>query len=124
MYDDTSMYAVIATGGKQERVEVGSRVNVERLGAPEGETVTLSPVLIVDGDEVLAQPEELAGTTVEARVVGAAKGPKVRGFTYKAKTRARRRFGHRQQYTTVEVTAIGAKRSPAPRKRRTESEST
>ncbi|MGB9113190.1 MAG: 50S ribosomal protein L21 [Acidimicrobiales bacterium] len=110
------MYAVITTGGKQERVEVGTRVDVERLGAPEGETVRLAPVLIVDGDSVLAEPAELAGTSVEARVVGSAKGPKVRGFTYKAKGRARRRFGHRQQYTTIEVTAIGAK--PAPRKRR------
>lgn len=110
------MYAVITTGGKQERVEVGTRVDVERLGAPEGETVRLAPVLIVDGDSVLAEPAELAGTSVEAQVVGSAKGPKVRGFTYKAKGRARRRFGHRQQYTTIEVTAIGAK--PAPRKRR------
>ncbi len=112
------MYAVITTGGKQERVEVGTRVDVERLGAPEGETVRLAPVLIVDGDTVLAEPAELAGTSVEARVVGSAKGPKVRGFTYKPKARARRRFGHRQQYTTVEVTAIGAKPAPAPRKRR------
>jgi large subunit ribosomal protein L21 len=117
------MYAVVATGGKQERVEVGTRLDVERLGAPEGETVTLSPVLIVDGDEVFAEPAQLAGTSVEARVVGSAKGPKVRGFTYKAKARARRRFGHRQHYTTIEVTAISAKANarPTPRKRRAES---
>ena len=115
------MYAVIATGGKQERVEVGTRVDVERLGASEGETVSLSPVLIVDGDTILAEPADLAGTNVEARVVGSATGPKIRGFTYKAKARARRRFGHRQHYTTVEITAISAKASPAPRKRRAES---
>jgi large subunit ribosomal protein L21 len=117
LYDGGAMYAVIRSGGKQERVEVGTRVDVERLGAPEGETVRLAPVLVVDGDTVLAEPKELAGQSVEARVVGSAKGPKVRGFTYKAKARARRRFGHRQQYTTIEVTAIGA-RTAAPRKRR------
>jgi large subunit ribosomal protein L21 len=115
------MYAVIATGGKQERVEVGTRLDVEQLGAPEGETVTLSPVLIVDGDEVFVEPAQLAGTSIEARVVGRATGPKVRGFTYKPKARARRRFGHRQHYTTIEITAISAKPGKAaPRKRRAE----
>ncbi|MGA8297223.1 MAG: 50S ribosomal protein L21 [Acidimicrobiales bacterium] len=115
------MYAVIATGGKQERVEVGTRIDVEQLSASEGESVTLSPVLIVDGDSVLAEPAELAGTSVEARIVGATKGPKVRGFTYKPKTRARRHFGHRQHYTTLEVTAITAEATPAPRKSRAKS---
>jgi large subunit ribosomal protein L21 len=102
------MYAVIATGGKQERVEVGTRVDVELLGAGLGEEVTFAPVLLVDGDAVTADPVGLDGATVSATVVGEAKGPKITGFTYKPKARARRRFGHRQHYTTIEITAIAA----------------
>jgi large subunit ribosomal protein L21 len=102
------VYAVIKTGGKQERVEEGQRVAVELLGAGDGEEVSFSPVLVVDGATVLATPGELAGATVSARVVGGEKGPKVRGFVYKPKTRGRRKWGHRQHYTTIEVTAITA----------------
>ncbi|MDA8292254.1 MAG: 50S ribosomal protein L21 [Actinomycetota bacterium] len=100
------MYAVIATGGKQERVEVGSRVDVELLGAGIGEEVTFSPVLVVDGESVHAAPAALAAATVSARVVGETAGPKVTGFTYRPKARGRRRFGHRQHYTRIEITAI------------------
>jgi large subunit ribosomal protein L21 len=100
------VYAVIKAGGKQERVEEGQRLAVELLGASRGEEVSLAPVLLVDGPTVLATPAELAGATVRARVLGEAKGPKVRGFVYKPKTRSRRRWGHRQRYTTVEVLSI------------------
>jgi len=101
------MYAVIATGGKQYRVAEGERLDVERLGATDGE-VTFAPVLVVDGDTVLAGADGLAGATVTARVVGEAAGPKIRGFTYKPKTNNRRRWGHRQHYATIEITAITA----------------
>jgi ribonuclease E len=101
-----AMYAVIATGGKQEKVESGQRVNVELLDAAQGADVTFSPILLVDGDEVRATPEALAGATVTARVVGLAKGPKIQGFTYKRRTNQRRRYGHRQHYTTIEITSI------------------
>ena len=100
------MYAVIKTGGKQERVEEGQTLAVELLSAAEGEEVTFDPVLVVDGDTVLARRQELAAARVSARVIGATKGPKVRGFTYKPKTRARRSWGHRQRYTTIEITSI------------------
>ncbi|MFM7536680.1 MAG: 50S ribosomal protein L21 [Acidimicrobiales bacterium] len=100
------MYAVIATGGKQERVAEGQRLNVEKLSAAEGEEVSFTPVLVVDGDVVLATPAELVGASVAGRVVGAAKGPKINGFTYKRRTNQRRRFGHRQHYTVVEITRI------------------
>ena len=100
------MYAVIATGGKQEKVASGQRVNVELLDAAEGSDVTFTPILLVDGDEVRATPDALAGATVTARVVGTAKGPKINGFTYKRRTNQRRRYGHRQHYTTIEITAI------------------
>ena len=99
------MYAVIKTGGKQFRVEEGQRLDVERLPSDEAD---LTPVLVVDGDTVLATPDQLASAKVSIRVVGEAKGPKVRGFTYKPKTRARRSWGHRQRYTTIEITGISA----------------
>ena len=100
------MYAVIATGGKQERVESGQRIDVELLGVSDGAEVTFAPVLLVDGDDVLATPAQLEGAAVTGTVVGTSKGPKINGFTYKRRTNQRRRFGHRQHYTTVEITGI------------------
>jgi large subunit ribosomal protein L21 len=102
------MYAVIKTGGKQYRVAQGDRLDVELLGpsADADGAVSLAAVMLVDGDEVLATPQQLEGATVSARVVGEAKGPKIRGFTYKNKSNQRRRWGHRQHYSTIEITAI------------------
>jgi large subunit ribosomal protein L21 len=99
------MYAVIATGGKQYKVETGQQLDVERLGVDEG-SVELRPVMLVDGASVLATPGELGGASVTAKVVGPAKGPKIDGFTYKNKSNNRRRWGHRQHYTTIEITSI------------------
>jgi large subunit ribosomal protein L21 len=103
------VYAVIKTGGKQERVEEGQTVAVERLTASSGDDLAFEPILLVDGETVLAGPAQLAGATVSAKVVGAAAGPKVRGFTYKPKSRGRRAWGHRQKYTTIEITGISRK---------------
>ena len=100
------MYAAISTGGKQHRVTEGQRLDVERLGGAPGEALTFQPVLLVDGDDVLAGPGALAGAQVNAVVVGDAKGPKIIGFTYKPKSNNRRRWGHRQRYTTIEITGI------------------
>ena len=97
------MYAVIKTGGKQYRVSEGQRLDIERGS---GETVTLAPVLVVDGSDVLSTPAQLAGASVNARVVGEAKGPKINGFVYKNKTNSRKKWGHRQHYTTIEITSI------------------
>lgn len=99
------MYAVIRTGGKQARVAEGDTLEVELLGVDEGAEVTFTPVLLVDGDTVLGGAD-LAGATVSGRVIGQAKGPKITGFTYKNKSRSRRRFGHRQHYDRVEITGI------------------
>ena|SRR5687767_11133225 len=100
------MYAVIKTGGKQEKVAEGQRVDVELLDGDEGSEVTFTPVLLVDGDTVVAKADDLTGASVSARIVGLTKGPKIRGFTYKNKSRSRRRWGHRQKYTTIEITGI------------------
>jgi large subunit ribosomal protein L21 len=100
------MYAVIASGGKQEKVSEGQQVQVELLDAEEGSDVSLTPVMVVDGDTVLATPDELKNAAVTARVVGVAKGPKINGFTYKKRTNQRRRYGHRQKYHVLEITSI------------------
>ena len=97
------MYAVIQTGGKQYRVAEGDRLDVELL---DGDDVTLQPVLVVDGEQVLSTRAALDGVSVTARIVGHAKGPKIRGFTYKNKSNQRRHWGHRQHYSTIEITAI------------------
>ena len=100
------MYAVIATGGKQHRVQEGEQVHVELLDAEQGSEVSLTPVLLVDGATVLSTPDQLKGATVTAKVVGWAKGPKINGFTYKRRTNQRRRYGHRQKYHVIEITSI------------------
>jgi len=100
------MYAVIESGNKQERVTEGQQIHVDLLQAEQGSDVSLTPVLLVDGDTVLATPDQLKGSAVTARVVGFAKGPKIDGFTYKRRTNQRRRYGHRQKYTVVEITSI------------------
>ena len=102
------MYAVIATGGKQERVAEGQRLNVELLGLDEGADVSFDPILVVDGEQVLVTPAQLKGAKVTAKVVGEAAGPKINGFTYKRRTNQHRRFGHRQHYTTIEILKISS----------------
>jgi len=87
-------------------VAEGQQLRVELLGLPTGSDIELDPVLVVDDDRVLATPEQLTGAVVAARIVGEELGPKIRGFTYQAKARRRRRWGHRQHYATVEITAI------------------
>ena len=100
------MYAVIASGGKQEKVTEGQQVALELLDAEVGAEVTLTPVLIVDGSTVLATPGQLAGASATGKIVGTQKGPKIDGFTYKRRTNQRRRYGHRQHYQVVEITSI------------------
>jgi large subunit ribosomal protein L21 len=99
------MYAVVATGGKQYRVTEGQVLDVELTGEV-GSEIDLPVVMVVDGDTVLVTPDQLQGSGVRAKIVGEAKGPKIVGFTYKNKTNQRRRFGHRQQYSTLEISSI------------------
>ena len=99
------MYAVIKTGGKQYRVAEGETIEVERLGDV-GSTVEIPAVMVVDGDDVLATPDQLGSASVTANVVDEVKGPKINGFTYKNKSNQRRRWGHRQTYARIEITKI------------------
>jgi large subunit ribosomal protein L21 len=103
------MYAIIRTGGKQYRVEQGQRLLVERLPDPEGATVTLEPLLYRDDDAVF-DADALAKVEVQATVLGHVRGPKLRVFKFKPKRGYRRRTGHRQELTRIEVTKIGPQR--------------
>jgi large subunit ribosomal protein L21 len=96
------MYAVIRTGGKQYKVAEGERLEVEKVS---GDELSFVPLMLVDGDTVLAGPAA-AGASVAARVVGEGRGKKIRGFTYKNKTNQRKRWGHRQSFSTIEITGI------------------
>src|SRR5262245_47194818 len=105
------MYAVIATGGKQYRVEQGEQLEVERLTGDAGSELELTPVLLVDGDTVLATRSELGNAKVKVKLVGETRGPKIDGFTYKPKSNQRRHYGHRQDLSVIEVTSITKGRS-------------
>lgn len=99
------MYAVIRTGGKQYRVEEGDTLQVELVGDVGG-SVDLTPVMVVDGDNVLATRDQLKGASVSAEVVDTVRGDKINGFTYKNKSNQRRRWGHRQNYNSITITKI------------------
>jgi large subunit ribosomal protein L21 len=100
------MYAIVKTGGKQYRVEQDQTLLVERLPASDGESVTLQPLLLVDGTDVI-DGEDLASVTVEARVVAHERGPKLRIVKFKPKRGYKRRTGHRQELTRIQVTSLG-----------------
>jgi large subunit ribosomal protein L21 len=100
------VYAIVRNGGRQEKVSVGDTLLIDDLTPGSGDTVTLPAVLVVDDGVVTTDNDDLAGVTVEAEVLGAAKGPKIHILKYKNKTGYRKRQGHRQHYTRVRITAI------------------
>jgi len=100
------VYAIVNSGGRQEKVAVGDVVVVDRLAAAAGETVELPALLLVDGTAVTSDAAALAKIKVTAEVVRAEKGPKIDILRYKNKTGYRRRQGHRQQLTRLKVTGI------------------
>ncbi len=108
------MYAIVRTGGKQYRVEPGQRLLVERLPADVGTTVSLEPLLF-RSDEVAFDQDSLARVQVSAKVLAHERGPKLRVFKFKPKRGYKRRTGHRQELTRIEVAEIksGAARSRA-----------
>lgn len=100
------MYAVVESGGKQYRVAVGDVIEVEKLNASDGDEVVLDRVLMIGGDSVKVGAPLVEGAKVTAKVVGSGKHPKILVFKYKPKKNYRRRFGHRQPYTKLEITKI------------------
>src|SRR5947209_6834179 len=99
------MYAIVKTGGKQYRVERGQRLLVERLPADEGASVALEPVLY-RSDETIFDADGLGRVQVQARVLAHVRGEKLRVFKFKPKRGYKRRTGHRQELTQLEVTEI------------------
>jgi large subunit ribosomal protein L21 len=114
--DTITMYAIVKTGGKQYRVEEGQHLLVEKLAVEEGAKVSLEP-LLYRGDREIVDGADLAKVTVEARVVGHERGPKLRVVKFKPKRGYKRRNGHRQDLTRIEITTIrlGARRAAARR---------
>jgi large subunit ribosomal protein L21 len=102
------MYAIVSTGGKQYRVERGQTLLVERLPVEEGASCMLEPLLYVDGERVLDSGQDGPPVRVEARVVAHERGPKLRVVKFKPKRGYKRRTGHRQELTRIEITAIEA----------------
>ena len=102
------MYAIVKTGGKQYRVAEGDVIEVEKIVGAPGDEVSLSAVLLVDGDRLVTEATQLAGVAVTAEVVAHTKGPKIRIHKFKNKTGYHKRQGHRQPLTQVKVTGISS----------------
>jgi large subunit ribosomal protein L21 len=102
------LYAIVRSGGTQQKVAVGDVIEIDKVTTGVGDSVTLPVLLLVDGENVTADADKLAGASVTAEVVGATKGPKITILKYKNKTGYRKRQGHRQKYTQVKVTDISA----------------
>lgn len=99
------MYAIVRAGGRQEKVSVGDVLLIDKVGAV-GDSIDLTPLLVVDGSTVTSDAKKLAKVSVKAEVVKPAKGPKITIMKYKNKTGYKKRQGHRQRYTQVKVTGI------------------
>ena len=103
------MYAVIQTGGKQYRVQQGDVIFVEKIDSQADEAVTFDQVLLVgDGEATKIGAPTVAGAKVEGKVLAQVKGKKIVVYKYKAKKNERKKQGHRQPYTKVEITAVNA----------------
>jgi large subunit ribosomal protein L21 len=100
------VYAVVRAGGRQEKVEVGTIVTMDRIKAVKGGTVELAAVLLVDGDKITSDAKSLEKVTVTAEVLEDLRGPKIIIQHYKNKTGYKKRQGHRQELTRVKVTGI------------------
>ena len=100
------MYAIIETGGKQYVVEAGDKIKVEKLDVKEGDKVTFDKVLFVSGDDAKVGAPFVDGAKVEAKVLAQGKNKKVVVYKYKSKKNERKKNGHRQPYTLVEISGI------------------
>jgi len=103
-------YAVIATGGKQYQVSVGTVVNIEKI-VVDKEVVFDQVLLVVDGDSVQLGTPTVEGVKVYAEKLADTKGEKIEVFKFKSKSRYRKHTGHRQSYTQVKITSIGEQKA-------------
>ena len=102
------LYAIVRAGGRQEKVSVGDVLIVDKVHAAPGQSLDLTPLLLVDGPTVTSDAAALAKVSVRAEVVKPTKGPKITIMKFKNKTGYRKRQGHRQHSTQIKVTAIDA----------------
>ena len=100
------VYAVVRAGGRQEKVEVGTIVTMDRIKADKDGNVELAAVLLVDGDKITSDGASLAKIKVTAEVLNNLRGPKIVIQKFKNKTGYKKRQGHRQELTRVQVTGI------------------
>lgn len=101
------MYAIIQTGGKQYKVAVGDEVMVEKLDTEVDTEVTFDVLLVAEGENITVGTPVVNGVKATGKVLEQGKGKKVIAFRYKPKKNIRKKHGHRQPYTKVEITAIG-----------------
>ena len=107
------MYAIIRAGGKQAKVQAGDVIDIERVKSDDKE-LTFAPLLVVDDKgNAVSDKDALEKAKVTAKVLGGSAGPKIDIFKYKNKTGYRRRQGHRQKYTRIEITEIKLGAAPA-----------
>ncbi|HEY3338808.1 MAG TPA: 50S ribosomal protein L21 [Propionicimonas sp.] len=100
------MYAIVRSGGRQHKVAVGDILEIDKVEVKAGDSVALTPLLLVDGEKITADAKGLGKVSVTAEVIAETKGPKIHIMKYKNKTGYRKRMGHRQRYTQVKVTGI------------------
>ena len=99
-------YAVIRTGGKQYKVAEGDTVRVDLLSGAAGDKVKFDEVLMIGGDEPKIGKPTVAGASVEAQIIGEAKGDKLVVFKFRKRKRSRKKAGHRQHFTAVKITQV------------------
>jgi large subunit ribosomal protein L21 len=129
------MFAVIKTGGKQYRVAADDRLKVEKVAGEPGDIITFGEVLVLGGDTPTLGVPTVAGASVAAEVLSQARNRKVIAFKKRRRKNSRRKRGHRQEYTLVQITEIltggatptktaGSRRAKAPKAEKTEGEGT
>lgn len=116
------MYAVIKAGGKQHKVQPGDVIEIELMHRGHDESVTFTPILVVDDDGKTHYGRELARAQVKGKLVGQEKGEKVKVFKYRPKSGYARRQGHRQMHTLVEILEVTLPKRAAAKKTESEKE--
>jgi len=100
------VYAIVRSGGRQHKVAEGDVVEIDKVEAKAGDSLTLTPLLLVDGEDVTVGADRLANVTVTAEVLAETKGPKIRLIKFKNKSGYKKRQGHRQRHTQIKITSI------------------
>ena len=103
---ESGVYAIVRSGGRQHKVAVGDIVEIDRVADEVGSSISLQPLMLVDGDDITTDVDGLGKASESTEVLGEVKGPKIHILKFKNKTGYKKRQGHRQKYTQVKVTGI------------------